>query len=230
MEIRSLAHSLGRQEIITRMWYYSVSIVYIFKINFHLLISILVFHLKLYSEFLPLGYLSFKNEVIEIISAPTTLAQHESRHGNQGLVSRNIMFLFLVPSIKGCHALYKTLLGISTLHWLSFRTRISTFIYEQSYRTDHIGWGLCVIPFLASMTWILAFPLTLCLWSGGTMAEAAIPLTHLDVKSISQESSREDTTCTKIIHGRKSLGNHRAVEYWQGNRNSNQNWYLPSTP
>ena len=101
MEIRSLAHSLGRQEIITRMWYYSVSIVYIFKINFHLLFSILVFHLKLYSEFLLLGYLSFKNEVTEIISAPTTLAQHKSRHGNQGLVSRNIVFLFLVPTIKG---------------------------------------------------------------------------------------------------------------------------------
>ena len=43
------------------------------------------------------------------------------------------------------------------------------------------------------------------------MAEAAIPLTHLDVKSISQESSREDTTCTKVIYGRKSSGSHRAV-------------------
>ena len=193
------------------MEYYFVSIVYIFKINFHLLFSILVFHLKLYSEFLLLGYLSFKNEMIEIISAPNTLTQHKSRRGHQGLVSGNIMFLCLVPIIKGLPCSVQGAVEHSTLHWLSFRTRISTFIYEQSYRTDHTGWGFCVFPFLASMTWILSFPLTLCLWSGGTMAETAIPLTHLDVNSISRESSREDTTCTKIIYGRKWSGSHRAV-------------------
>lgn len=98
------------------MEYYFVSIVYIFKINFHLLFSILVFHLKLYSEFLLLGYLSFKNKIIEIISAPNTLTQHKSRRGHQGLVSGNIMFLFLVPIIKGLPCSVQGTVEHSTLH------------------------------------------------------------------------------------------------------------------
>ena len=149
--------------------------------------------------------------MIEIISAPHTLTPHESRHGNQGLVSRNIMFLFLVPSIKGLPRFVQDTVGhkhtaLTSLQDKNKNVHILTELPHRPRRLRLMCHSLSSIHDLNPF-----FPADPLLVVGGAVAEAAISLTHLDVKSISKESSREDTTCTKIIYGRKSSGSHGAV-------------------